>query len=147
VGLGGRRFRIVKFRTMRADAEADGQAAWAAKNDPRVTGVGRLLRRMRLDEIPQFLNVLKGDMTLVGPRPERPEFVVRLQRIIPHYALRHLVKPGVTGWAQIMHSYGASDEAALEKLKYDLYYIKNGRFSLDIAILLRTLGALMRGSR
>jgi len=128
-------------------AEADGKPLWASPADGRVTWIGRILRKTRLDETPQFINVLKGDMSLVGPRPERPEFVALLSTAIPYYSLRHLVKPGLTGWAQIMHGYGGSEKDALEKLRYDLYYIKHGNFALDFMIIIRTIGAITRGAR
>ncbi len=147
VGQGGRVFSLMKFRTMCQEAESQGCAVWASKDDPRVTLVGRFLRKTRLDEIPQFLNVLNGEMSFVGPRPERPEFVARLQETIPHYGLRHIIKPGITGWAQIMFRYGANEADAKDKLCYDLFYLKYGDLILDIKILIRTLGAMMKGSR
>jgi exopolysaccharide biosynthesis polyprenyl glycosylphosphotransferase len=146
VGLHGRTFNICKFRTMRADAEQHG-ACWAAPNDTRVTRVGRLLRRSRLDELPQLWNILRGDMSLVGPRPERPEFVAKLAEVIPHYRQRHLIKPGLTGWAQIRFRYGASVEDAQRKLCYDLYYLKHRSIDLDAAIIIRTIGAFVFGAR
>lgn len=146
VGQHGRLFTIYKFRTMRVDAEADG-ARWAVRDDPRVTRVGRFLRRSRLDELPQLLNILRGDMALVGPRPERPEFVRQLEQLLPHYRLRHLIKPGLTGWAQIHYGYGASVADALRKLCYDLYYLKHRALELDVAILFRTLGTFVLGAR
>jgi len=123
---------------MRIDAEEKG-AVWAQENDPRVTPVGNFIRRFRLDELPQLVNVLKGDMSVVGPRPERPEFVEQLAQEIPHYSLRHLVKPGLTGWAQVKYRYGASVEDAERKLMYDLYYVKNISPVLDIKIALKTI--------
>jgi exopolysaccharide biosynthesis polyprenyl glycosylphosphotransferase len=147
VGRNGRVFRIFKFRTMNVDAESSGQAVWASRGDTRVTSFGRFLRKTRLDELPQFLNVLAGDMSLVGPRPERPEFVQMLAQSIPHYQMRHLVRPGLTGWAQISYCYGASVEDSVEKLKYDLYYIKYGGLLLDLQIVFRTIGVCMRGAR
>lgn len=141
-----RSFRIYKLRTMIEGAEKDG-AKWASASDARITKIGKFLRKTRIDEIPQFWNVLKGDMSLVGPRPERPEFVELLQREIPFYVQRHLVKPGVTGWAQINYPYGASVEDARNKLTYDLYYVKHSSISLDFQILLRTIGTIMKGSR
>lgn len=138
VGEGGRIFEIVKFRSMIADAEIKG-AQWADEDDPRVTRVGSWLRKSRLDELPQVWAVLKGDMSFVGPRPERPEFVEVLKEKIPFYAMRHLVKPGLTGWAQINFPYGASVEDAMEKLQYDLFYIKNRSFVLDAGILFKTI--------
>lgn len=146
LGLRNQPFRLWKLRSMRADAEAGG-AQWAALNDARVTRVGRVLRRIRLDEIPQFWNVLRGEMSLVGPRPERPEFVEKLAAAIPFYKQRHLTKPGLTGWAQINYPYAATVEHAREKLEYDLYYLKHASAGLDLQILLRTIGAVMRGSR
>ncbi len=130
---------------MRVDAEADGKAVWATKNDGRVTRVGNFLRYIRLDELPQVLNVLAGQMSVVGPRPERPEFVAELQEKIPYYSERHVVKPGVTGWAQLKYSYGASEEDAIEKLQYDLYYIKNQTLILDIMIILQTVEVVLWG--
>jgi exopolysaccharide biosynthesis polyprenyl glycosylphosphotransferase len=146
VGRFNRKFRVHKLRSMVQDAEKEG-AQWATTGDDRVTRVGRLLRRTRLDEVPQFWNVLKGEMSLIGPRPERPEFVSMLAKEIPFYVQRHLVQPGVTGWAQINYPYGASVEDALNKLMYDLYYVKHASVGLDLQILLRTLGTLTRGSR
>ena len=142
----GQLFTIYKFRTMRLDAEKTG-AQWATVNDPRITRLGRLLRQSRLDELPQLWNVLKGDMSIVGPRPERPEFVETLSRNIPFYDQRHLLPPGLTGWAQIRYRYAASEEDAKHKLSYDLYYIRNMSLTLDLEILLRTLPLLMKGSR
>lgn len=137
VGQHWRLFHVYKFRSMRTDAEKDG-AKWAVKNDDRVTKVGRFIRKVRLDELPQIFNVLKGDMSFVGPRPERPEFVTQLSEQIPYYAERHRVKPGVTGWAQVCYPYGASEKDSLEKLQYDLYYIKNYSLFLDLVIILQT---------
>src|SRR5262249_14655830 len=140
VGKHGRIFVVHKFRTMRVDAEADTGPVWAAKDgDPRVTTVGRWLRRRRLDELPQLWNVLVGDMSLVGPRPERPEFVTALAQRIPFYGQRHIVRPGLTGWAQIRYTYAASIEDALQKLQYDLYYIKHLSIALDLFIILDTI--------
>src|SRR4051812_6012699 len=140
VGQHGRIFTVHKFRSMREDAEAATGPVWAAKSgDPRVTPIGRFLRRSRLDEVPQLWNVLKGDMSFVGPRPERPEFVADLTRQIPFYGQRHVVRPGVTGWAQVRYTYGASVEDALQKLQYDLYYIKNLSLALDLFIILDTV--------
>jgi sugar transferase (PEP-CTERM system associated) len=138
VGLGGRVFSLMKFRSMRIDAEASGEALWAQRNDPRVTRVGAVIRTLRIDELPQLLNVLWGDMSLVGPRPERPEFVASLAEKIPYYVERHCVKPGITGWAQLCYPYGSSEQDALEKLQYDLYYIKNNSLLLDLSILVQT---------
>ena len=145
VGEGDRDFYILKFRTMCQDAEKKTGAVWATENDPRVTRVGNFLRKTRLDEIPQLFNVLRGDMSFVGPRPERPEFVSRLSETIPYYNKRHFIKPGVTGWAQICYPYGASEEDALEKLRYDLYYIKNYSILLDLSIILETVKTVIYG--
>jgi exopolysaccharide biosynthesis polyprenyl glycosylphosphotransferase len=147
-GLLGRPFKMYKFRTMAQDAEKDG-VRWAAPNDARVTPVGRFLRRTRLDELPQFWNVVKGEMSVVGPRPERPEFVSLLAERIPHYDYRHAVLPGVTGWAQVMFPYGASVEDTTEKLEFDLFYIKNRSFYLDLKIMIKTIGVMAKkiGSR
>jgi exopolysaccharide biosynthesis polyprenyl glycosylphosphotransferase len=139
VGQHGRTFTVHKFRSMRADAEAKTGAVWAASNDSRVTPIGRLLRKSRLDELPQLWNVLRGEMSFVGPRPERPEFVRQLTEQIPYYGQRHVVRPGLTGWAQVRYSYGASTEDALQKLQYDLYYIKNLSISLDLFIIFSTI--------
>lgn len=144
LGVGGRPYEILKLRTMRQDAEADGQAHWAATSDPRATRVGRLLRRTHLDEFPQFWSVLLGDMSLVGPRPERPELVAELERQIPFYRARLLVKPGITGWAQVNYGKGASVEGSAEKLEYDLFYIKHRGLWMDLWIVLRTLGSVFR---
>ena len=146
IGLNGRPFRLHKFRTMHVGAEANGHA-WAAENDPRVTGVGRYLRKLRFDELPQLWNVLLGEMSMVGPRPERPEFVEELAVTIRFFNERHLIKPGLTGWAQIHYRYGASVEDALRKLQLDLWYIKHMSLELDLSILLRTLGTVFLGSR
>jgi exopolysaccharide biosynthesis polyprenyl glycosylphosphotransferase len=142
LGQGGRLYNVVKLRTMRQDAEADGQARWADMADPRTTRIGRLLRRIHLDEFPQFWNVLRGDMSLVGPRPERPELVAELEKKIPFYRARLLVKPGVTGWAQVNYGKGASVEGSAEKLEFDLYYIKHRSLWMDLWILLRTVGSV-----
>jgi exopolysaccharide biosynthesis polyprenyl glycosylphosphotransferase len=146
VGQHGRLFTIYKFRTMRADAEKHG-ARWAERNDARVTRVGRFLRKSRIDELPQLINILRGDMSLVGPRPERPEFVHNLEQLLPHYRLRHLTKPGLTGWAQIRYRYGSSVADAHRKLCYDLYYLKHRSLELDLAILIRTFGTFLLGAR
>ncbi len=138
VGLNGSIFTIWKFRSMRPEAESDGVARWSSSNDARVTFLGRLLRRFRMDELPQLWNVLKGEMSFIGPRPERPEFVRQLVAQIPYYDYRHIVKPGISGWAQINLPYGASFKAAKEKLNYDLYYIKNYSLALDFLVLLQT---------
>jgi len=145
VGFGGRVFRLMKFRSMRVDAEAPGEVRWAARNDPRVTRVGAVIRRLRIDELPQILNVLRGDMSLVGPRPERPEFVAELAEKIPYYVERHCVKPGITGWAQLCYPYGSSEQDALEKLQYDLYYIKHNSLLLDLVILVQTAEVALFG--
>ncbi len=142
VGRRGKTFRVHKFRTMCQDAEAGG-AKWATKNDPRITPIGKFLRKTRLDEIPQLWNVLMGDMAFVGPRPERPEFVQWLAEAIPYYNLRHIIRPGLTGWAQVRYSYGASLEQSKEKLKYDLYYIKHMSVSLDLLIMFETIKTVL----
>jgi len=145
VGLHGRTFVIYKFRSMREDAESSSGPAWTSEQDDRVTKVGRLLRAFRLDEMPQVLNVLKGDMSIVGPRPERPCFVDCLRQQIPYYDLRHYLKPGITGWAQVMYQYAASVEDSYEKLQYDLYYAKHRCFRCDVGILLRTVWIVLFG--
>ena len=146
VGQGGRLFDVVKFRSMRRDAEGDGKPRWAASNDDRVTRTGRTMRRLRIDELPQLINVLRGDMSLVGPRPERPYFVDQLAREIPYYAVRHSVKPGITGWAQVRYHYSASLEDSVQKLQYDLYYVKNHTLFLDIVVLFETVGVVVTGA-
>lgn len=143
VGQNGRLFRVLKFRSMRTDAEKDGKARWASRNDPRVTLVGSFIRKVRIDEIPQVWNVLRNDMSFIGPRPERPSIVEDLMREFPTFGFRHLVKPGITGWAQVNYPYGASKEDSLEKLKFDLYYIKNGGLFLDLLIILQTLRVII----
>lgn len=143
VGLGGRRFMCLKFRSMRTDAEKDGVARWATKNDARVTRVGRLIRKTRIDELPQLLSVLKGEMSMVGPRPERPSFVQELREQIPFYDLRHSVKPGVTGWAQVRYSYGSTVEDARRKHQFDLYYVKNNSLFLDVLVLIETVSVVL----
>ena len=142
-------FELLKLRTMRVDAEIETGPVWAQVGDTRVTRLGRLLRKMRLDELPQFINVLRGDMSLVGPRPERPIFVSELQERIPFYIYRHVVRPGMTGWAQVRYQYGASIEHASEKLEYDLYYIKNRSLFLDLLIIVQTIQVVVfgRGAR
>src|SRR5208283_729806 len=135
-------YRLFKFRTMKPDAEINGPQ-WAQERDPRITRIGRILRKMRLDELPQIYNVLHGEMSLVGPRPERPEFVEHLQKDIPFYRERLLIKPGLTGWAQINFPYGASKEDTFEKLQYDIYYIKHRSIPLDLSILLKTVRILL----
>ena len=144
IGLNGVTFKLYKFRTMVEDAEKSG-ARWAKKNDPRITRVGRLLRATRIDELPQLWNVLLGEMSFIGPRPERPDFNSELEAAIPYYDLRNLVKPGITGWAQVLYPYGSSVEDAREKLQYDLYYIKNYSVMLDLVILIRTLRVVLVG--
>jgi lipopolysaccharide/colanic/teichoic acid biosynthesis glycosyltransferase len=138
VGLYGQPFEIIKIRSMREDAEVGGKAVWAQKDDPRVTRVGSIIRKLRIDELPQAWTVLKGEMSFVGPRPERPQFVADLEARLPYYAERHVVKPGITGWAQINYPYGASIEDARQKLEFDLYYAKNYTPFLDLLILLQT---------
>jgi exopolysaccharide biosynthesis polyprenyl glycosylphosphotransferase len=145
VGRDGTVFDCYKFRTMCADAEADSGPTWVGDDDPRITPVGRLLRMSRLDEIPQLWNVLKGDMSLVGPRPERPEFVEWLTREIPYYHLRNTIRPGITGWAQVRYKYGNSIEDAKEKLRYDLFYIKNMSPGLDFLIFFDTTKTILLG--
>jgi exopolysaccharide biosynthesis polyprenyl glycosylphosphotransferase len=145
VGFEERVFQVLKFRSMSIDAELDGRARWADQDDERVTRVGAVLRKMRIDELPQFFNVLKGDMSFVGPRPERPEFVSALNDRIPYYRERHCVKPGITGWAQLCYPYGSSEHDALEKLQYDLYYVKNHSLLFDIIILLQTAEVVLWG--
>jgi len=149
VGQGGRVFTVHKFRSMRQDAEAGTGAVWAQAKDPRITPIGNFLRRTRLDEIPQLWNVLVGDMSMVGPRPERPEFVCKLTEQIPFYGLRHSVRPGVTGWAQVRYTYGASIEDAMEKLQYDLFYIKHMTVAFDLYVLFSTIKTvvLRRGAQ
>jgi sugar transferase (PEP-CTERM system associated) len=146
VGYGGRIIRVHKFRSMRIDAEKDGKAVWAQKNDSRVTRVGQFIRNTRIDELPQIFNVFKGEMSFVGPRPERPQFVEELAQKIPYYRERHRVKPGITGWAQLCYPYGASEHDAEEKLKYDLYYIKNHSVMFDLYILVRTVEVILLGN-
>src|SRR5690348_1277616 len=143
VGLHGRTFTLFKFRSMTEDAEAGGRPRWALKRDPRITRVGRLIRPLRIDELPQLFNVLRGEMSMIGPRPERPHFVEQLARVIPFYHERSYVKPGITGWAQINYPYGASVEDAREKLSYDLYYVKNRALLLDLFILLATVRVIL----
>lgn len=145
VGKGGRIFHVIKFRSMKTDAEPDGRPVWARSNDDRVTRVGRVIRKLRIDEIPQFWNILKGEMSFVGPRPERPHFVEQLAKEIPYYEHRHLVAPGLTGWAQIKYPYGASVDDAIQKLQYDLYYIKNQSLTLDLVIIIETVKTVLFG--
>tara|TARA_R110002153_G_scaffold46985_10_gene132851 strand:- start:11086 stop:12516 length:1431 start_codon:yes stop_codon:yes gene_type:complete len=144
VGLNGKLFNILKFRSMRPDAESDG-AKWATKNDTRVTRIGQFIRKYRIDELPQLLNVYRGEMSFIGPRPERPQFVEQLIRDIPYYNQRHNVKPGIAGWAQLNYPYGASVEDSMEKLKFDLYYVKHQSFMLDMLILIRTVEVVLFG--
>jgi sugar transferase (PEP-CTERM system associated) len=145
VGLNGRHFDVLKFRSMRTDAEEDGRPRWASTRDERVTSVGAIIRLLRIDELPQLFNVLAGEMSLIGPRPERPFFVEQLAARVPYYAVRHSVKPGVTGWAQVRYHYGASVEDAQEKLQYDLFYVKNHNPLLDCLILLETVMVVLTG--
>ncbi|HHH40182.1 MAG TPA: TIGR03013 family PEP-CTERM/XrtA system glycosyltransferase [Sedimenticola sp.] len=145
VGLNGRPFRIHKFRSMRTDAESDGVARWAATDDQRITRLGSFIRKTRLDELPQLYNVLRGEMSLVGPRPERPEFVRDLEKEIPYYRERHRVKPGLTGWAQLRYQYGSTTDDAKQKLQYDLYYVKNASLFLDLIVLLETAEVVLMG--
>jgi exopolysaccharide biosynthesis polyprenyl glycosylphosphotransferase len=138
-------FTIYKFRSMLEEAEADVGPVWAVKDDPRITRVGKIIRKLRIDEIPQMINVLKGQMSLVGPRPERPFFVQTLNKQIPYYSLRHSIKPGITGWAQICYMYGDSEKDAIEKLQYDLYYIKNMSALFDLQIIFESLKVILLG--
>ncbi len=149
VGVRGKTFHLIKFRSMRTDAEMDGVALWASKDDDRVTRVGRVTRKVRLDELPQLWNVLKGEMSFIGPRPERPQFVADLGEKIRYYSLRHCLKPGLAGWAQLRYPYGASEADAVEKLKYDLYYVKNHNLLFDLLILIQTVEVVLfgRGAR
>jgi exopolysaccharide biosynthesis polyprenyl glycosylphosphotransferase len=146
VGLNNQTFRIYKFRTMRTDAETGG-AQWANKEDDRVTWFGRFMRLSRIDEVPQFWNILKGEMSFIGPRPERPELVGVIEQEVPYYRYRHLIKPGLTGWAQVNYPYGASIEDARQKLSYDLYYLKYGSATREMHIALRTIVAMVKGAR
>ena len=145
VGRMGHLFEVLKFRSMRVDAEEGTGAKWASENDPRITRVGRFLRKYRLDELPQFVNVIRGDMSFVGPRPERPCFVEELREKIPYYDERHSVRPGLTGWAQVQYSYGSSIEDAFNKLEYDLFYLKNVSLIFDLAIIFRTIRIVLGG--
>ncbi|HTH51602.1 MAG TPA: TIGR03013 family XrtA/PEP-CTERM system glycosyltransferase [Pyrinomonadaceae bacterium] len=145
VGMNGKTFELLKFRSMKVDAEADGTPVWAITNDDRVTRVGRVIRKLRIDEIPQFWNIIKGEMNFVGPRPERPHFVEQLANEVHYYEHRHLVAPGLTGWAQIKYPYGASVEDAIQKLQYDLYYIKNQSLTLDLMIVFETVKTVLFG--
>jgi sugar transferase (PEP-CTERM system associated) len=145
VGQYGKPFKLLKFRSMREDAEREGKAQWAQKNDSRITRVGSFIRTTRIDELPQILNVLRGEMSFVGPRPERPEFVEQLNETIPYYRERHSIKPGITGWAQLCYPYGSSEQDAIEKLQYDLYYVKNHSLIFYIAILVQTVEVIVWG--
>jgi len=149
VGQGGRTFKLLKFRSMREDAERDGQPQWAQKNDNRVTAIGTFIRKTRIDELPQILNVLRGEMSFVGPRPERPEFVAQLNERIPYYRERHSIKPGITGWAQLCYPYGSSEQDAIEKLQYDLFYVKNHTLLFYLAIMVQTVEVIVwsKGAR
>jgi sugar transferase (PEP-CTERM system associated) len=149
VGKDGVTFSCLKFRSMSVDAETKTGPVWAGENDPRITRVGRIIRKLRFDELPQFINVLKGEMSFVGPRPERPHFVEKLKQDIPFYDLRHSVRPGITGWAQVSLHYGATVEESQEKLEYDLFYIKNNSLSFDLLIMFSTLKIMLfgRGAR
>ncbi len=145
VGRNGKTFQLMKFRTMRQDAEADGVARWAEENDPRLTRIGGFLRKYRFDELPQYINVIRGDMSFVGPRPERPEFVEQLRGTIPYYDERHTVRPGITGWAQVCYPYGATEADALRKLEYDLFYLKHVSMLFDTAIVFQTIKIIVAG--
>jgi lipopolysaccharide/colanic/teichoic acid biosynthesis glycosyltransferase len=148
VGKDGHVFKVLKFRSMFKNAEKNGTPQWASKNDPRITRVGNIIRKLRIDELPQILNVLKGEMSFVGPRPERPYFVAQLGERVPFYNVRHSIKPGITGWAQVRYGYGDSVEDALQKLQYDLYYVKNNSLLLDVLVLIDTFKVVMfRGGR
>ncbi len=149
VGVNGTEFPLCKFRSMRTDAESEGKAVWAQADDSRVTRVGKVIRKLRLDELPQLFNVLRGDMSFVGPRPERPEFVAELSESIPYYPQRHYVKPGITGWAQLCYPYGSSEKDALSKLEFDIYYVKNRSLIFNIVILIQTAEVILwqKGSR
>lgn len=146
-GLHGRSFTLWKFRSMIVEAEQEGRAVWAKDRDPRVTRVGAVMRRFRMDELPQLFNILRGDMSFVGPRPERPEFVEMLECLLPDYHRRHVVKPGLTGWAQVNFGYGASVNDAKIKLAYDLEYLDHQSLALDCAVIVRTVGVVLRGER
>ena len=146
MGQSGREFSLLKFRSMLNDAEEHSGPTWAQENDPRVTRIGWILRKLRIDELPQLFNVFRGEMSFVGPRPERKHFVRQLEEKIPYYGLRMTVRPGITGWAQVEHPYGATEEDAREKLKYDLYYIKNGNLIFDLWVALRTVTVVLSAS-
>ena len=145
----GKPFTIYKFRSMAQDSEKETGAAWARENDPRVTRIGAFMRKTRIDELPQLFNVLKGDMSFIGPRPERPEFVAQITKVAPYYEERHAIKPGITGWAQVMYPYGASLGDSVEKLRYDLYYINNLSIFLELLIIFETIKIVLfrRGGR
>jgi exopolysaccharide biosynthesis polyprenyl glycosylphosphotransferase len=145
VGEKGSVFDIIKFRSMRVGAEQNGRPQWAVRDDPRVTRIGKFIRATRLDEVPQLINVLRGNLDIVGPRPERPEFVEELNKILPYYSLRHTLKPGLTGWAQVMFYYSGTIEESRKKLQYDLFYIKNMSIKLDFLILFRTIKIVLLG--
>lgn len=145
IGLNGRPFRVIKFRSMKTDAESDGKPRWATADDDRITPLGKVIRKFRIDELPQLLNVLKGEMSLVGPRPERPFFVDKLVDDIPYYSVRHSVKPGLTGWAQVRYHYGVTVDDSQQKLQYDLYYVKNHTLFLDMLIMLETVAVVLTG--
>ncbi|HEV3497996.1 MAG TPA: sugar transferase, partial [Actinomycetes bacterium] len=148
VGKGGREFEILKFRTMRAAGEGSAPSVWTAEDDPRITPFGAWLRKTHLDELPQVVNILRGDLSVVGPRPEQPQYVGELETKIPFYRLRHLVRPGLTGWAQVKYPYGASEGDALEKLQYEFFYLRHQSLSLDVRITARTLRSVLgRGGR
>lgn len=145
IGRGGSIFSVIKFRSMRNDAEKGGKPQWSTQDDPRITRIGKIIRKLRIDELPQIINVLKGEMSFVGPRPERPYFVDMLIAQVPYYNIRHSVKPGITGWAQVRYPYGSSVEDSIEKLQYDLYYVKNHSLFLDLIILIDTIGVVLLG--
>ena len=145
IGRGGTVFSVIKFRSMRNDAEKGGKPQWSTTDDPRITRIGKIIRKLRIDELPQIVNVLKGEMSFVGPRPERPYFVDMLIAQVPYYNIRHSVKPGITGWAQVRYPYGSSVEDSIEKLQYDLYYVKNHSLFLDLIILIDTVGVVLLG--
>jgi exopolysaccharide biosynthesis polyprenyl glycosylphosphotransferase len=149
VGYRGRVFRVMKFRSMRPDAESGSGPVWATDRDPRVTRVGAILRKLRIDELPQLFNILRGEMCLVGPRPERPHFVDLLERRIPYYDLRHCIRPGITGWAQVCATYGSNVDESRIKLEYDLFYVKNASLLFDLTILFKTVKVALcgRGAR
>jgi lipopolysaccharide/colanic/teichoic acid biosynthesis glycosyltransferase len=144
--MAGKTFHVMKFRSMGINAEKPGTPQWAAANDPRVTRVGNFIRKVRIDELPQLVNVFKGEMSFVGPRPERPFFVEQLTSQIPYYQVRHSIKPGITGWAQVRYGYGATVEDAVQKLQYDLYYVKNNSLFLDVLILIDTVKVVLFGA-